>query len=51
MLEKHKASDSMKKFFENLLEIKEFVKKKHQETKDITLEEIYKKLDKVIKST
>lgn len=48
-LEEHKASEEMKKFFENLLEIKAFVKTKHEETNDPTLKEIYERLDKVIK--
>jgi hypothetical protein len=47
--EEYKASPYMKKFFENLLEIKEFVKQKHNETKDKILQEIYERLDKVIK--
>jgi hypothetical protein len=51
MIEEYQASESMKKFFENLLEIKAFVKKKHEETKDVVLEEIYNRLDKVIKSS
>lgn len=48
-LEEYQASESMKKFFENLLEIKAFVQMKHEETNDPILKEIYEKLDKVIK--
>lgn len=51
MLEEHKASENMKKFFDNLLEIKKFVKNKYEETHDEVLKEVYIKLDKVIKST
>lgn len=47
--EEHQASENMKKFFENLLEIKDFVKKKYDESKDKTIKEIYEKFDKVIK--
>jgi hypothetical protein len=47
--ETYHASENMKKFFTKLLELKEFVKKKHEETKDKTLEEIYDKLDQIIK--
>ena len=50
-MEHYQATESMKKFFENLLEIKAFVKKKHDETKNEILKEIYERLDKVIKST
>ena len=50
-MEKHKASENMQKFFANLLEVKEFVKKKAAEKKDPVLNEIYQKLDKVIKES
>lgn len=50
-MEQYQASESLKKFFENLLEIKAFVKKKHEETNSDILSEIYQKLDKVIKVT
>ncbi len=49
--EHYQASKSMQKFFENLLEIKGFVKKKSEETKDEVLKEVYGKLDKVIKNS
>lgn len=49
MKEEHKITPNMKKFFDNLLEIKAFVKRKHEESKDQVLKEIYKKLDLVIK--
>lgn len=48
--EQHKMSESMKKFFDRLFELKEFIKKKHAETKIGVLKEVYDKLDAAIKS-
>lgn len=48
-LEVRHADEDMQKFFSNLLEIKKFVKDKHDETQDKILLEIYNKLDKVIR--
>lgn len=49
MPEEQQASDNMKKFFENLLEIKQFVLEQYQKKDDPILHEIYIKLDAVIK--
>lgn len=51
LIEIRHADESMQKFFNNLLEIKKFVKEKSDETKDEVLLEIYNKLDKTIKET
>jgi hypothetical protein len=40
----------MKKFFDRLFELKDFIKKKHAETKIGVLKEVYDKLDAAIKS-
>lgn len=42
--------EEMKKFFDNLLEIKEFVKKEAESSKDPILYQIYNMLDRVIKT-
>ena len=47
----HKLTPGMKKFFEKLIDIKEFVKQKHAETKMGILKVIHERLDEVIKST
>ncbi len=47
--EKHIASESMKKFFAKLLELKKYVKEKHELSKDKVLKEILDKLDNIIK--
>jgi len=47
--EKNQASEYMMKFFNNLLEIKEFVRQKSEESQDPILKEVFQKLDKVIK--
>lgn len=43
------ATEEMKKFFENLLALKAFVKQKASESRDDTIQEIYNRLDKIIK--
>ncbi|WP_161792759.1 hypothetical protein [Parachlamydia acanthamoebae] len=49
MRKEYQASKNLGKFFQNLLEIKEFIKNKSSKNEDPILKEIYDKLDKVIK--
>ena len=49
MIEEYKTSPNMKKFFDNLLDIKEFVKEKYEDSNDEVLKEVYAKLDSAIK--
>lgn len=49
-MEEHKASKGLKKFFEKILNIKEFVNKKSKENpNDKVLKEVYKMLDETMK--
>ena len=43
------ADERMKLFFKNILESKQYVKEKSEETGDKTLKEIYQKLDRVMR--
>ncbi len=47
--EEFKTSENMKKFFDNLQQLKIFVYTKYLATGDETLETIYKELDKIFK--
>lgn len=51
MSEKYTASPNMQKFFDKLLKLKDFVKQELKNKKDPVMDEIYKKLDEIIKST
>lgn len=43
------ANKNLQLFFNNILEIKEFVRQKSEESQDSILKEVFQKLDKVIK--
>jgi hypothetical protein len=43
------ASENMKKFFDKLCKLKEFIKEKADETGDDTIIEIYERLDEIFK--
>lgn len=43
------ASQNMKKFFDKLCKLKEFIKEKADETEDDTIVEIYERLDEIFK--
>lgn len=45
----YKATPEMAKFFENLLDLKEFVKRAAEEYEFNVMQEIYDKLDAIIK--
>lgn len=44
-----KATDEMMKFFEKLLSLKEYVRKKTEESENKILQEIYNQLEEIIK--
>ncbi len=50
-IEEFKSSESMKKFWAALSEIKEFVKAEHAMTQNKTLKKIYDDLHKIYKTT
>ena len=47
--ETHQASEYMKKFFNNLSELKEFIKRKAEETDNEDIIEIRDRLDRIFK--
>lgn len=49
MSEEIKMSPELKKFFQRLLEIKQFVKESSKKSNEPVLEEIFLKLDELIK--
>ena len=49
MKEEHKMTPNMQLFFDKLMDVKLFVKEKYNESHDEVLNEIYKKLDAIIK--
>jgi hypothetical protein len=51
MKEEHQLTENMKKFFDNLLSIKRFVKEKYDETQNDVLKDIFDRLDITIKTT
>lgn len=44
-MEEHKAPEHLKKFFNNLVDFKEFVRQKYQQTKNPIIKEIFDKFD------
>ena len=51
MKEEHKMTPNMQLFFDKLVDVKLFVKEKYNESHDEVLNEIYKKLDAIIKQS
>jgi len=49
-MEEYQASEDMKKFFQGLLELKQFIKDSVEKTSDPIILEIYVKLNLLIKS-
>lgn len=48
-LEEFQAPPNLAKFFDNLVELKKFIKEKSEESDNESIKEIYSKLDKIFK--